>query len=807
MKKVFFLLVGILFLFSACTGDYKYVETDLNIESDGEDNIDANSSIEVDSNSIKAEADVNVGTDDGVVYVDLDKLNSFNLKDTSIETFSEKDIKVIFLKTSAILKKEITLVNVHKYGIVPGTLELKINKIVDGVPLDLNLDSFKIKNMSGSIIASKSFVTENHIVISVDIFTPILPGEKYMFNVDYKLSLDDGFEFDVIFNDSKDKVSTKYNDLINSLPDVSGDITLEEIGDELNINGEVNTDDDDEYSLETNVKFNSCTDFDKGHDYFVSSYVNVKSNFNDKNMFDYCVANTLYEQVCDGEVTSNILYNCEFGCKNGACIKGSVNEEINYDSSLKFERLEGDLIYILNSATDDIKILDLSVDSCDNIYGIKLVTGINKYKLTNCELILGKIYMASVELSTGIIGEDMIVKSSSVNQENVSGENIISFSGKIVDYFTKEPIKNVVQCCDGGDLSTDYNGKFSFKVDFDKLGDFKLYTFYENNYPYFGFGLQKNVDLYSPKEHYNFSLRIEDIEGETSFIDISGMSVVEIGDVYAYPQIDFIIDSDVSTDYFVFIKKKSTDDNVEFNGEGSKWYDDFAGGSGTFNFKTHHFVTDRLPLDYESVVSLNTENGEEAISPLFYVPLSQRGKDVYLAYFNGKFGWSLESSQDAKAKTDVKNFVLTDNFNFWEDQSSHNYKIDGVTFKGGYYCSGSKRINSVYDDTTGADMTLRLSNCAHGDGSVSLDMAVNPGADSIKLVVQESTGSSSFFVKIDGIDFGHYKLGFACEETELFFEGLSDVTADGVVNIELLEGVPESCDGDPQMTYLNIYSN
>jgi len=32
--------------------------------------------------------------------------------------------------------------------------------------------------------------------------------------------------------------------------------------------------------------------------------------------------------------------------------------------------------------------------------------------------------------------------------------------------------------------------------------------------------------------------------------------------------------------------------------------------------------------------------------------------------------------------TDESNFALTDEFNFWEDNSSHSYSVEGVTFKG-----------------------------------------------------------------------------------------------------------------------------
>ncbi len=135
------------------------------------------------------------------------------------------------------------------------------------------------------------------------------------------------------------------------------------------------------------------------------------------------------------------------------------------------------------------------------------------------------------------------------------------------------------------------------------------------------------------------------------------------------------------------------------------------------------------------------------------------------------------------------------------------YDVSGSTSSGAYLCDGDTKINSVVDGTFGYDRTLRLSNCAHGDGAVSLDVDVNSGADKIKLVIQESTGGSSVFVKIDGIDFGHRNLGLACEETELIFDGLSSVTADGVVKIELSEGVPNSCAGDPQMTFLEVYSN
>lgn len=88
-------------------------------------------------------------------------------------------------------------------------------------------------------------------------------------------------------------------------------------------------DNDENETNETND--NICVDYD-GEDYFTDSYVTVERFMNNNSYttyyHDFCqTVNILSERVCDDQnEVETIVYDCEFGCYNDACLEINVTE-------------------------------------------------------------------------------------------------------------------------------------------------------------------------------------------------------------------------------------------------------------------------------------------------------------------------------------------------------------------------------------------------------------------------------------------------------------------------------------------------
>lgn len=109
----------------------------------------------------------------------------------AIEIFSQYDTKIKINSDDTIdISKDITLQNIHIVGIVPGRVEFKIGKVVQGSSSQIKLESYTIKDKHGNPIQSQLFETETDVIIAIDIYLPLLPGFKYPIDLDYTLSYD-----------------------------------------------------------------------------------------------------------------------------------------------------------------------------------------------------------------------------------------------------------------------------------------------------------------------------------------------------------------------------------------------------------------------------------------------------------------------------------------------------------------------------------------------------------------------------------------------------------------------------------------
>lgn len=152
---------------------------------------------------------------------------------------------------------------------------------------------------------------------------------------------------------------------------------------------------------------------------------------------------------------------------------------------------------------------------------------------------------------------------------------------------------------------------------------------------------------------------------------------------------------------------------------------------------------------------------------------------------------------------------LTDSFDFWNDQESHAYEVFGTTGSGAYVCDGEQSYSDFnYQSNPREDFnSLRLSNCAVSDeGSVYLEMEVNPSSEKVMISLKEAFGNRDFNLEIDGVDFGNFVSGNKCINKEYYFDNMKEYTEDGILEILISDGVVDSCEGDPQLSFIEIYS-
>ncbi|OXU14839.1 DUF7901 domain-containing protein [Sedimentisphaera salicampi] len=166
-------------------------------------------------------------------------------------------------------------------------------------------------------------------------------------------------------------------------------------------------------------------------------------------------------------------------------------------------------------------------------------------------------------------------------------------------------------------------------------------------------------------------------------------------------------------------------------------------------------------------------------------------------YSYAKFGWkttSLENGWNDKAVAWKDTLVKTDEFDFWEDRSSHSYQENGSISQGAYDCSG--------------DQALRIGSGDSGS-SVFLIMNVNPNSDQVKLRYKIPwAGAVAGVIGAELMVDGDYKgniVSDGCLWQEMVLSGMAGDTADGEIEIKIRDTYPDY-DGDIQITSIEAYS-
>ena len=236
-----------------------------------------------------------------------------------------------------------------------------------------------------------------------------------------------------------------------------------------------------------------------------------------------------------------------------------------------------------------------------------------------------------------LVPEHLARKTLSLGQKNPEGEepieqpgNMIKIKGQIIDKSNNQPVAGAqlgsAYQFSPDNVVSDSNGNVEFFVSADFGGS---WTFSE--WDCYGYTdaivLQKNYQ--DEEKKYDFALIKEGFDSKKEVIDISGRNEIDIGKLYTWPQADISVESDIKASFNVMYKYK--------NKEGYN-------GPGDGNYRKEHYLTNSLPLDYETFIQFNDESGKEYKSDSYTIPANARCGIVLLKYFNGKSEWSVLSA-------------------------------------------------------------------------------------------------------------------------------------------------------------------
>ncbi len=115
----------------------------------------------------------------------------------AVEVFSEYNTEITINSNNTIdVHKTIYLKNIHVTGIVPGSVEFKINKKINNSDFKINLTNVQVLDRYGNPIKFNIIETKDYTVIALNIFSPLLPGFEYKMDLYYTFEYESsGFVF------------------------------------------------------------------------------------------------------------------------------------------------------------------------------------------------------------------------------------------------------------------------------------------------------------------------------------------------------------------------------------------------------------------------------------------------------------------------------------------------------------------------------------------------------------------------------------------------------------------------------------
>lgn len=135
--------------------------------------------------------------------------------------------------------------------------------------------------------------------------------------------------------------------------------------------------------------------------------------------------------------------------------------------------------------------------------------------------------------------------------------------------------------------------------------------------------------------------------------------------------------------------------------------------------------------------------------------------------------------------------VQTDEFDYWEDQSTHSFSASGITYQGAYTCS--------------TDKTLRCGDCGNGTGAASVVLKVNTGCDTVLLTFLVGWAGGNTKVTVDGVQPGTIG-GGGCAFDSVMLVNASALTADSAVTVVVRDTIL-GCSGDIQLARVKAYAS
>jgi hypothetical protein len=107
---------------------------------------------------------------------------------SAIEVFSNYETNLTINTDNTItINKLLTIKNVYDVGIVPGQVEFKVAKGVDGSIEKINIKNVSAYDSFGNKINTHIRTTKDYSVIVLDVYYPLLPNFEYTFRLNYKI--------------------------------------------------------------------------------------------------------------------------------------------------------------------------------------------------------------------------------------------------------------------------------------------------------------------------------------------------------------------------------------------------------------------------------------------------------------------------------------------------------------------------------------------------------------------------------------------------------------------------------------------
>lgn len=330
---------------------------------------------------------------------------------------------------------------------------------------------------------------------------------------------------------------------------------------------------------------------------------------------------------------------CSEGCSNGVCetweelsstgVDTEDVEVLDGDVVVEDDDIEGDDVWCKDSDGGEDYFTAGHVSSDENSYEGDFC----RYgHLTEYYCSEEKISSVEIECEYGCSVED-----EGSCSEYSRGPNYINVVGQLVDQLTHKPIA-------GASLGSAYefspdnvvtdsmgNFNFTFRDDFilakgDKKGkgDFGAqWSFLADCYDYVTFYSNRN-NLGDGK----LGFFLDGFDGGDYSWDLGDLDdgVVNVGQIEDYPFADIKIQSDIEASFDIMYELKN---ESGFN------------GGGNSNFRTEHYSSNALPLDYDVHIVFTDRNGQKHKSSVYRTPMDAYCGVVYLSYFNGESKWSL----------------------------------------------------------------------------------------------------------------------------------------------------------------------